>query len=295
MNVLDKNIDILYTKEYEETKEEYLENIFRDNTFKKYRTKTIKSGEMLESESYPIWNTRSLKIGQAVRDVKIRNIEQIQNINHKNKRKNITRLINANFTSEDIWITVGYRNNELPSTLEQAKKDVVNYIRRLQRYCNKNKLPKLKYLYVTEYSENKRVHHHIVMNFPDRDIAEKKWTKGAWPQARRLMPNDYGLEGLARYISKDLKGANTYGYSLNLKKTWLKPYVKTNDSRLTKRKAEKIARGKVDAKTYYEKMYKGYEFIDLEVKYSDFVSGCYLYVRMRKIEENKSKNRNRRE
>ncbi len=275
---LDRFIDDLFTLPYEDSKEDLLEAL-RNPDIKKYRLKSVFSGEMLESEGYPLWNTSKAaeieKAKQATRP------EQ-KNLNAKNVRKKIVRLLNGNFTEDDIWITVGYRDGALPPSEEQARKDVVNYIRRLQRYCEKNNLPKLKYVYVTEFSEDTRVHHHIVMNFPDRDVAEQKWSKGKYPQARRLMPNDYGLEGLARYISKDPKGSKSYGYSLNLFKSWEKPHARTADSKLSRAKAEKIASGAINAKAFYEKLYKGYEFLDLEVRRSDYVSGCYLYARLRK-------------
>ena len=280
---LDKYIDGVFTMPYEDNQQEYLEAL-RNLDIKKYRLKSVFSGEMLESESYPLCNTAKAKELEAAKAV---TRPEQKSLNTKNVRKKVVRLLNGNFTEDDIWITVGYRDGALPPTEEQAHKDVINYIRRLQRYCQKRNLPKLKYVYVTEFSEDTRVHHHIVMNFPDRDTAEKLWKKGKYPQARRLMPNDYGLEGLARYISKDPKGSKSYDYSLNLYKSWEKPHAKTADSKMTRAKAEKIATGKMDAKAFYEKLYKGFEFLDLEVRYSDYVSGCYLYARLRKKPEPK--------
>lgn len=273
------NYDAVFSVPYEDIRDEQIE-LLRGSDVKKYRLKTIISGDILESEGYPIWNTSKKAEVPAVREVS-RSIQQ--ELNFKNVRKKVTRLLNSNFSSEDMWITVGYRDGELPESEAAARRDVVNYIRRLQRYCQKKGLPKLKYLYVTEYSENVRVHHHIVLNFKDRDVAEKLWKKGKYPQARRLQPDDYGLEGLARYISKECRGSKSYGYSLNLHKSWQKPFAKVADSKLSKRKAARIAMGEVSPKEFYENLYKGYKFLDLQVYYSDYVSGCYLYARMRKM------------
>ena len=68
-----------------------------------------------------------------------------------------------------------------------------NYIRRLKRYIKNNHLPELKYVYVTEFEEDKkkgkiRVHHHIILNFRDRDKAEEMWDKGGITNARKLQP-----------------------------------------------------------------------------------------------------------
>lgn len=61
------------------------------------------------------------------------------------------------------------------------------------------------------------------------------------------------------------------------------PKVTIADSKMTRRRAEKIASEEVPAHEVFEKMYKGYAFNDIEVKYSDFVSGAYMYVRMKRI------------
>jgi hypothetical protein len=37
------------------------------------------------------------------------------------------------------------------------------------------------------------------------------------------------------------------------------------------------------AKKVFEKIYKNYVFSDIDIKYSEFVSGCYIYARLRKI------------
>ncbi len=274
----------LYT--IEDNDQERIEAI-RNKDVKKYRVKTIKSGEMLECEIYPIWKMRKK---DNRREKKKPSREAQKNLNEKNTKKNIIRLVNTNFTEEDIWASFTYDNEHLPDNPEQAKKDMQNYIRRLNRYVKKNNLPALKYIYVTEYEEDekkgkKRVHHHIVMNFRDRDIAEKNWDKGGRTHSRRLQPDDYGLEGLARYITKDPKSSKRYSTSRNLEK----PKITIADSKMTRRKAEKIAFNPNSAGDIFQKLYEGYLFKDINIKYSDFVSGAYLYVRMRQIDKSKKK------
>ena len=282
---LDGYVDDIFNKPYEDNDEEYLRNK-RDKDTRRYRVKTTVSGKFLESEIYPVWNTKKNRmIEQAEKEIEL----QLK-IRHKNIQRNLVRLVNGNFTSKDIWITLGYRGDEQPATLEDAKKDVINYIRRLKRYAKKAGYPDLKYVRVTEGDGiNKRFHHHIILNFPDRDIAEKKWGKGKYPQARRLQPDDYGLTGLAMYVTKqavkdseDDSKPKAYGYSLNLYKSW--QHATIADSKMTKRRAEKIARNEVNTKELFEKMYPGYTFTDLAINTSDHVSGWYIYARMRKRE-----------
>lgn len=286
-----ENYEELFTLPYEDTKEEQIEAL-RDKDIKKYRVKTIKSGDMLECEIYPIWNTSR---GGKRKDKSKPSREAQKNLNDKNTKKNVIRLTNTNFTKEDIWATFTYDKEHLPNDPEQAQKDMQNYLRRLKRHIKKYDLPDLKYIYVTEYEEDekkgkKRVHHHIVMNFRDRDLAEEIWDKGGRTHSRRLQPDDYGLEGLARYITKDPKNSKRYCASKNLEK----PKVSIADSKLTKRKAEKIAKDENIAGEIFQKLYEGYTFKDIAIRYSQFVSGAYLYVRMKQIDKPPKRDKRRR-
>ena len=270
------------------TTEDHFETLRNRDIFR-YRTKTIKSGPMLEVEIYPLYKTRKLDF-RAAKEKESRKAQK--NLNNKNTIKRVTRLINANFTKKDIWGTFTYDETHFPEDEKEAQKNIRNYIRRLKGYCKKNDLPDLKYIYVTEYindeKKGQRVHHHIVMNFPDRDIAEKYWNRGSRTQTRRLQPDDYGLEGLARYITKESKdtavrkSSKKYATSLNLEK----PKETIADHKVTKKRAASIARDPNSAKEIFEKQNQGYIFNDLEVKYSKYVSGVYLYVRMRKAPSN---------
>lgn len=246
-----------------------------------YKTKTIVSGPMLESEIYPVWKIPMGGRGKASKPSR----EAQRNLNNKNAVKRVIRLINTNFDARHIWVTLTYDKGHLPESYEQAKRDIQNYIRRIKRQMAKAGLGELKYIYVTEYAEpgpdvpKKRVHHHIVMNLTDRDMAEKLWHSGGRTQARRLQPDDYGLEGMARYITKDPKGFKRYSCSRNLKQ----PIVYESMHRFTKRKAEKLASDLDGAKEMFEKMYPKYVFNHLEIRYSQFVSGAYIYAKMRRL------------
>ena len=276
-----EDIFVIDESSFIDSVEERIERL-RDKQVSKYRTKTIRSGPMLEVEIYPF---NGVPPGRRAK--KKKEIRQAQsNLNDKNSKKHLVRLVNTNFTQKDIWITLTYQDRKLPVDLDQAKKDMTNYIRRLKRYVKKNKLPELKYVYVTEYRDadskrKKRVHHHMIVNIPDRDAAEELWNGGGRTQTRRLQPDDFGFEGLARYISKD-KGETTikrYTPSRNLQQ----PKITVADSKITRRRAEKIATDENIANEIFEKLYKGYQFKDMEVKYSPYVAGAYIYVRMKHI------------
>jgi hypothetical protein len=167
--------------------------------------------------------------------------------------------------------------------LEEARRDIQNYIKRLKRYRKKNGLDDLKYIYVIEFedkpSKKTRVHHHIIINKMDRDIAEELWGKG-WANADKLKPNDFGLEGVARYIAKDLNGSRRWSGSRNLKQ----PKITKSRTRLTRRKVENLAKSQNDFKEIFERVYPNSEYKDCKTNYSDIAAGFYLYVRLRKKE-----------
>lgn len=264
---------------------EHIESL-RDKMLAGYRVKTIRSGAMLEIEAYPFWHIpqekRKKKEGES-------SLAQ-KNLNEKNAKKHVARLISANFRDfVDIWLTYTYQNGKMPASFEQAKKDMTNLIRRMKNWLKKHeeyKDFKLKYIYVTEHTRDGskvRTHHHMVTNFPNRDVAEDLWNGGGRTQSRRLQSDDFGFEGLARYITKE-KGSKTmkrYTPSRKLKQ----PTVTIADTKLTRRRAEKIAKNEISAQEIFEKWHKHYQFKDMQVKFSDYVSGAYLYARMKRIED----------
>ena len=280
--------EVIY-KPYEDTPEEILRLLERSKD-KRYRMKTIKSGTMLESDTYPLLNNKV--INKAKKIIKEYDAEQRKAYYQRTRRKNIVRLIQANFSSKDMWIHLTYRDGVEPKNDKEAKDDAIKYIRRLKYQMDKNGWGKLKYVYVIEGSTNRngtRYHIHIVSNFPDLDLAKAKWEKGKYPKVDRLTPDeDTGLERLANYLTKEAddedkpdkptKKKKSYGYSLNLYKSW--QHATVADSRMTRARAEKLVTGQIDAKAFYEKLYEGYKYQRMEVRTSEYISGFYISVKM---------------
>lgn len=251
----------------------------------KYLVKTIISGDYLESEIYPIYiHTRD-----APRKDKEKNSREAQtNLNDKNARKRFVRLVNTNFSKNDLAVDLTYADNFLP-TEEEARRDIQNYIRRIKNYRKKHRLEPLKYIYVIEFlgedergkTKKVRIHHHMIINQMDRNVVEDLWGKGR-VSAERLQPDEFGLEGKARYIIKNFnKGTKRWSGSRNLKQ----PEVHRSTSKLTKRKAEKLAKNENDASEIIEKMYKGkYILNDVKTYINPDYGGCYIYARMRRRE-----------
>lgn len=251
--------------------------VYDNRNIAKYRVKTIKSGNVLECEIYPIWETRSSLRVKAFRESR----ETQKKLNKKNAVKKFTRLINTNFTDKDIWGTVTYDDARLPATMELAQKEMVKFMRRLKYYAERHSYPQLKYAYVTEFEddvekETKRVHHHFVINFPDRDIAESLWRNGARTQTRRLQADDDGYEGMCRYILKDPRGTKRYVTSKNLEK----PKITTADCKITRRKVRQIVLGEITPQVVFERMYAGWKYTKSYTRQSEYVSGAYIYAKL---------------
>lgn len=263
------------------SREEKINELKRTLKKYKYILKTIISGDMLEAEIYPVYEKRS----EIPRREKEKDSKDSQNnLNDKNARKRFVRIVNTNFGKEDLLISLTYEDKYLP-TQKQAKKDVQNYIRRLKNYRGKQELQELKYVYVIEYvdeeeqhkSKKIRVHHHVIINKMDRDVAEDLWKRGR-VEARRLQPDDFGLEGLARYMLKDPRGKRWYG-SRKLKE----PTIYRSVTKLSKRKADQMALNPDKLPDAIEKIYHGkYRFNDYQTYLSDITGGFYIYCRMRR-------------
>lgn len=271
-----------------ETREEIIESL-RHKSVKGYRAKTIKSGLMLECEAFPIWNTRAES--RQARKHKSRQAQEKLNI--ENRKKLIARLTNANFTKSDLWVTVTYDKDHLPGSIDEANKILKNYLRRLRNMYKKAGLD-FKYIYATHGTKAPknegggiRWHHHIVMSGGiDRDTIEQEWQCGGRTNARRLQPDKFELTGLAKYIGRGsvTEGKKRWGHSLNL---LIPKPGRVADHKLSKRRVQKLAISDGEAKEIFEKLYPGYAYCDMELKYSKYVAGTYLYVRMRRREDDR--------
>ena len=274
---LDKEYDVDEVYAYEDSYDDRLQ-LLGDKNIVKYRTKTIKSGDVVECEVYPVWDNKA-SLSRAPKKNKSRKSQK--NLNDKNQLKYAIRLVNTNFTDRDMWGTFTYDTKKLPKTIEEAEKRFGNFIRRLKYYADKHGFPSLKYVWWVEFENDEkkgkhRVHHHIVMNFPDRDAAEKLWRNGARTQTRRLQADESGYEGMVRYCMKDPRGKKRFKTSKNL----TKPTITIADTKFTRRKVERIVRGEENAVDIFEKLYVGYDMIHYEHKLSEYVTGAYLYVKM---------------
>lgn len=246
------------------------------------REKKYRCGKYLEVEIFNISREEQKKSRK--RKKKESRKEQ-KNLNAKNARKKLRRILNANFSKNDLVLHLTYDEKNLPDSEEKAIRDRNNYLRRIKNYRRKNNLDELKYVAVLEYHEakendkrtKKRIHHHIVVSGMDRDKIEELWGKGR-ANADRLKPNELGFEELANYISKDPKGKKRYCSSRNL----IIPEAEINDYKYSNKKILNLSRNGTGKD--FEKLYPGYIYTTHEVQVNDINAGTYIYIKMRKID-----------
>lgn len=281
-----------------------------------YRTKTTKSGNMLESEVFPLWETGA----EAKRARRHVSREAQRRLNDRNAVRKLVRLVACNFGRDDLMVTLTYGDEGIPD-FRGVQRDVRNFIRRLKDRRVKAGLDELKYIYsvegfrheaadtaeqealpgvfeqAPEIVERKggvspRPHVHMILSGGlERDVIENLWGRG-WANCRQLQPDRYtGLEALSRYMVKSWKGSalgdeaeRPDGYP---GKRWYgsrnltKPKVTVSDWKMSRRKVAKAVAEIEDMPgTVFNQAYPGYELVDIQFRSSEFVSGVYIYARM---------------
>lgn len=123
--------------------------------------------------------------------------DEVKKNNERLAEMNLRLLLNANFRAGDFLLTLTYEN--APS-VQEAKKYLEKFTRNL-RAKYKSVGIELKYICVTEY-ENKRIHHHMVINSIDPREIQKLWIHGL---VRSESLYGYDFAGLATYLIKETK------------------------------------------------------------------------------------------
>lgn len=242
-----------------------------------YREKNIYAGQYRETEIYFV----SAQETKKSRKQKTKeSLPKQKNLNLKNSRKHLTRLINANFDEHDLHLTLTYKYQ--PDSDAQAKNDVENFIRRLKYRRKKLGLQELKYIAVIEQKDKDgrktRLHHHIILtgDMP-RDEIEIIWKKGRC-NASRLQPDECGLAGLAQYITKNSASGKRWSQSKNLKQ----PLITVNDHKWSKRKVAKLCESPSEREI--EELYQGYFVSQVEQGINDITGTMFINIMMRRKE-----------
>lgn len=286
------------------------------------RNKKTISGPMLEVDYYPVFSdgrrapTRAPKTKPST--------EAQDKYNRAQAKKKIVRLVNANFDNTDFFIHPTYEDWQAPQTEEEARRDIVNYLRRvkskrktelkhasaelaeLERLCGdkpskfttarldklRHKVKKLsepfKYLYVMERQEYKSGRRKGQLNWHFHLFAtaglDAETMEALWPY--RINCNRYQPEKFGfEAAAKYIAKDPSGNKSFAYSKNLKQPTVlEPKDGKVTKRYVEKIARERIDDAEYWEKKFKGYRFVRLIKKFNDFNLNWYVSVVMVKAD-----------
>ena len=280
-----------YNKQLEQLHEWFIKQMFKKRKKVVYALKEIKAGDQFEVEIYPQFKSMD-DVPPEGRCIKKDNDKAQRNLNDKNARKYVERLINENFTDKDLWITLTYDDEHLPpdGDIDAAIKNMQKFIRRVNYQRKKRGLPNAKYVYVTEYNptEEIRWHHHIVMDGQmDMDAVEACWKQSNRNEVRRLQKDENGLSGMANYIVKEkerVKSEKRWNSSQGLKDPDIR-VVHSKQPEKAKGSYKKIAtyveemrKGHEQVKEQMKKWYPDFNFTDAGIYYNDFNSMFYIRV-----------------
>jgi hypothetical protein len=277
------------------------------------RTKTIRAGDTLEIEVYPLVRVDA----PAREEARKRGSSPAQiRLNLHNSMKRIRRLCEANFGTGDFvlhptfdygaveygfinkadqrreWERLGYPTDE-----DQARKIIRNFIARVRRYVKKcgGDPKELRYLYVVEKTKEPQdgdinalpAHYHYHMAISGCGCLSIAALNELWGYGHtKCEPVDMrynGLKGFSTYVAKRvtrLKRKTRWACSKNMKQ----PEVTVSDRKISRRRLAQIARDvQYAGKEILEKLYPEYQLAEApEVRFSDFVAGAYIYARMRR-------------
>lgn len=279
-----------------------------------YREKVYKCGDYIDVQVFPVFqkgNTRRKKRAKPTSDMQAR-------LNQRNAERALIRLLNANFTEDDISVTLTFRDEHLPETYEEAEKRAKNFLRRVSRLREKKGLPELKRILIPGGG---RFHFHIPMNGGlDDKVLQALWPWG-YTNVIHFEFSESGLEGHARYIAtqyeEDQYGGEDLlsGYEIDestgevtesssstaggppssilgkakrakgkrrysCSKNIVRPEAEERDGRISAQKVEDMATVDSYSRTVFEKLYPGYCFSSCVPYYNQENGGYYLEIRM---------------
>ncbi|MEG0366244.1 MAG: hypothetical protein RR585_05385, partial [Coprobacillus sp.] len=235
----------------------------------------ITSGNQFEVEIYPEF-TRKQSVHAAV---KRKTYDAQKNLNDKNSRKKLQRLLNTNFGNGDIWATFNCDDKHLPKDINDARRIMCNYIARINYQRKKLGKPPSKYVYIIEYNERKKIrwHFHLVMDGEiDMNIVERTWKCGRRNHLRIIAKDDKGLIGLADYLSKEPQGSKRWASSLNLKK----PTIRKNHQTFRMKQIREMIENRNRIRELIEKKFHGMTYIDESARYNEINGRTYIHVRL---------------
>ena len=150
-----------------------------------------------------------------------------ESINFRTSWEKLRLIIESTFVNQrDLYLTLTYRDADLPKTREEADRRLSNFLRALRK-CRRARGEDLVYLRITEgYHSGGRLHHHVVVNGTGADYEEirRLWDGNGDNVKIKPFRKDDTVE-LAKYLTKEPRlqgrrhvGDRTWRVSRNAKR-----------------------------------------------------------------------------
>lgn len=183
-----------------------------------YNKKAIISNNVIEiieykenvCEGFSVKDTHSGKKKSTGTSKRSNNINQ--------SKMNLRRLINANITGKDLFITLTYKKNMC--NIDEGKKDFKKFIMRWNYIRKKEGSEPLHYVYVVEFQKRGAVHFHSIffnVGYIKNKELNSLWGKG-FVKVNKIDNVDNVGSYVVKYMEKDLiddrlNGKDLYGRS----------------------------------------------------------------------------------
>ena len=125
--------------------------------------------------------------------------EAQKKVNQRHAKKKKQRIIRANFTKDDLFLTFTYAEGNRPQTKEEARLDRKALMDGIRKAMQKRGI-RFSYVAVTEIGVKGGVHHHLLVKKCDTEIFTRVWKKGGI-NFKYIYSED--LDRLAKYLSGD--------------------------------------------------------------------------------------------
>lgn len=278
-----------YDKRFDELSGEFIENVFKPTKGVAYTTTTIKAGNQFEVEIYPSFKQEIPEMLKRFKGRKGNQTNESQkNLNDRNAKKKLMRLVHENFYAGDYWCTLTF--NEEPQDLERAEKLSQNFFRRINRLRKKKGLQNAKYVYVIEEGTygTQRFHLHLIIdNGLSKAEVEDKWGLGSVTIKTLNYYKEENFIGVCKYMMKDEETYKRTAFRLKGKRRWgsskgnLKvPKPSKNRTKMSRKKVMEMVLHQDGIAEKLERDYPNHQFKEVEIRYNDWNGLFYIYARM---------------
>lgn len=120
-------------------------------------------------------------------------------INRKRAEQNLTRIMNASFGKDDIYVTYSYEPENRPGSYGEFKRQIRETLKKMRRLYKKQGIL-FRYVWVAERGDRGATHVHMVQSGIDGRVLQQVWPYG-WVTVKPMDPSG-SYHKLAAYFIK---------------------------------------------------------------------------------------------